>query len=397
MKKIAVITGGLLPMPSVKGGAIETLLQYLIDYNEINEEFQLEIYSIYNEKAETISKKYRNSKFSYININKFVKTIYFNTCRILRKIGCKDPDFQKLYINKVCKEIKNKQYDLILIESDNHFVLPIKQITNTPIILYLHNDKLNSSTKNARIIADNCLSILTVSEYIKDRVLTIDDSYNEKTDFILNGIETEKFSIENKEQIRDQLRKKYKLNEDDFVFLFTGRIEPNKGVLELVKAFNKINNEKAKIIILGGSFFSSNRKTKYVKKIEEEIGNNKNIIVTGYINYNDIPKYHAMSDCMVSPSMWEEPGSLVNLEAFASGLPLISSYSGGTPQYTKNTDSILIKKDEKFIDNLSEAMEHIIEDKQLREKMIKSQLENSKYFSKERYCEEISQYLEGKC
>ena len=100
---------------------------------------------------------------------------------------------------------------------------------------------------------------------------------------------------------------------------------------------------------------------------------------------------------MVSPSMWEEPGSLVNLEAFASGLPLISSYSGGTPQYTKNTDSILIKKDEKFIDNLSEAMEHIIEDKQLREKMIKSQLENSKYFSKERYCEEISQYLEGKC
>ena len=39
MKKIAIITGGILPIPAVKGGAIETLLQYYIDYNEKQKQF----------------------------------------------------------------------------------------------------------------------------------------------------------------------------------------------------------------------------------------------------------------------------------------------------------------------------------------------------------------------
>ena len=109
MKKLAVITGGLLPMPSIKGGAIETLLQYLIDYNETTSNFEFEIYSIYDKNAEKVSKKYVNSKFKYININKFKGKVYFNIFRILRKLGFKDPNFQKLYIRKVCEEIKKLQ------------------------------------------------------------------------------------------------------------------------------------------------------------------------------------------------------------------------------------------------------------------------------------------------
>ena len=41
-------------MPAVKGGAIETLLQYLINYNEVNNDFEYEVYSIYNPDAETL-------------------------------------------------------------------------------------------------------------------------------------------------------------------------------------------------------------------------------------------------------------------------------------------------------------------------------------------------------
>lgn len=307
MKKIAVITGGLLPLPSIKGGAIETLLQYFIDDNENTNKFQLEVYSIYDEQAKNIANKYKNVKFKYIKINEIVSKIHFNILRIFRRLGYKDPNFQKFYISKVTKQIKENEYDLILIESDNHFVLPIKKHTKVPIILYLHNDKLNNETKDSRKIAEACSGILTVSKYIKDRVLTIDKKYDLKTEFILNGIDTEKFNIQNKEEERKKLRNKYNLKEDDFVFLFTGRIEPNKGILELVKAFNKIQNEKAKLMILGGSFYSSNGKTKYTKEVEKEIGNSKKIIVTGYVPHKDIPQYHIASDCMVTPSLWEEP------------------------------------------------------------------------------------------
>lgn len=394
MKKIAVITSGLLPMPAVKGGAIETLLQYLIDENEIKQEFNFDIYSIYDEKALEISKKFKNSNFKYIKINKFFSFCYYNSCRVFRKTKINvDPNFQKLYIDKVCHNLKNNDYDLILIESDNHFVLPIKKVTKTPIILYLHNDKLNNQTKKCHEILNACYQVLTVSDYIKNRVLTVNSSEEKKVISILNGIDTSKFKLNNRPVIRKELREKYNLNQDDFIFLFTGRIEPNKGVLELVKAFNKIKNKKAKLLILGGSFFSSNVKTEYVKKIEKEIDGNENVIVTGYVEYKDIPKYHAMSDCMVSPSQWEEPGSLVNQEAFASGLPLISSYSGGTPEYTKDTSAILIHKGSNFISNLSTQMENLIDDKKLQHEMSESELKVSNYFSKERYCNDLIAYL----
>ena len=248
MKKIAVITSGLLPMPAIRGGAIETLLQYAIDYNEKNQDFLYDIYCIYDNEAQLISKKYQNSTFNYISFNKVISNIYYNFCRVVRKLGCNDPNFQKLYIHNVCKKLKNKEYDLILIESDNHFVLPIKSVTKVPIVLYLHNDKLNGSTKNAKEIFDACYKIITVSDYIKNRVCEISKSESGKVTTILNGIDTNKFNLKNRTEIRENFRKQYGISNDDFVFLFTGRFEPNKGVLELVKAFNQIQNQNCKLL-----------------------------------------------------------------------------------------------------------------------------------------------------
>ena len=96
---------------------------------------------------------------------------------------------------------------------------------------------------------------------------------------------------------------------------------------------------------------------------------------------------------MVSPSQWEEPGSLVNQETFASGIPLISSYSGGTPEYTKDTKAILINRGEKFVLDLSTAMNELMCNQKKCQEMSESQKKVSKYFSKERYCEDLYNYL----
>lgn len=393
MKRVAIITGGTLPLPAIKGGAIETLLQFYIDFNEKKQDFALDIYSIYDSKAMEKSKDYRFSKFKYIKISPVLDKLFFNFFRVIGKLGYHDPNFRYLYIKKVCQLLKNEQYDLILIESDNHFVLPIKNVTESNIVLYLHNDKLNSSVRNHKKIADACVSIQTVSEYIQSQVRTADKTVKEKVEFLLNGIDTEKFLLENKKEIRRELRSQYNISEKDFVFLFTGRLDYEKGILELVKSFKNMNRTNAKLMILGGSFYSSTKKTKFVKMLENEIASNSNIIVTGYINNNDIPKYHAMADCMVVPSQWEEPGSLVNLECFASGLPLISSACGGTPQYTKDTKTILVNRGSNFVKDLSIAMKRVMDDQKLRTEMTKSGLKQSSYFSKERYCDDLNHYL----
>ena len=70
-KKIAIICPAELPVPSVKGGAVETLIDHFLDENEKRGEQALEIivYSVYDINAELESKKYKNVKFKYFKIN----------------------------------------------------------------------------------------------------------------------------------------------------------------------------------------------------------------------------------------------------------------------------------------------------------------------------------------
>lgn len=393
MKKIAIITGGILPFPAVKGGAIETLLQYYIDYNEKQHDFNFDIYSIFDDEAMLKGKEYKFTKFYYIKVSNILNKIFFNFFRVINKLWYHDPNFRYLYIKKVCKLLQHKSYDLILIESDNHFVLPVKKVNNSNMVLYLHNDKLNADVRNNKKTFDACVSIQTVSEYIKKRVLTIDDVSSSKVEVLLNGIDTLSFQRENKKEVRKQLRLKYDIGDNDFVYLFTGRIDFEKGVLELIRAFKKLDRENTRLVILGGSYYSSAKKTRYVKMVEREILNNPNIIITGYIPNKDVAKYHAMSDCMVVPSQWDEPCGLVNLEALASGLPLICSDCGGTSEYTKNTESILIQRGPNFINDLSFAMKKVMDDEDLRKRMSVIGLKQSAYFSKQRYCDDFNSYL----
>ena len=58
MKKICFITQCALPIPTVKGGAVETLVEYLLDENEIDKNLKFTVYSIADKEAKKISKKY---------------------------------------------------------------------------------------------------------------------------------------------------------------------------------------------------------------------------------------------------------------------------------------------------------------------------------------------------
>ncbi len=109
MKKIAFITSGLLPMPAVKDGAIEMLLQNVIDLNEKEQKYYFDIYSIDDKTAELKSKEYKNTKFVYIKVNKFTYKVKQILLKIVRKLKLNnDPNFQSQFIKKVYKEISKK-------------------------------------------------------------------------------------------------------------------------------------------------------------------------------------------------------------------------------------------------------------------------------------------------
>ena len=67
MKRIAIMNNGTLPIPSVLGGAVETLVQLLVDTNEKEKQMQLEILSIDNVNAREKAKEYRYTHFHFVS------------------------------------------------------------------------------------------------------------------------------------------------------------------------------------------------------------------------------------------------------------------------------------------------------------------------------------------
>ena len=74
--KVAIITSGYLPVPASKGGAVENLIQNILDENEKNEKLQIIIYSIEDKDAIKLAEeKYKKSKFIFLKTNSIIKFI----------------------------------------------------------------------------------------------------------------------------------------------------------------------------------------------------------------------------------------------------------------------------------------------------------------------------------
>lgn|SRR3990167_1707448 len=117
-------------------------------------------------------------------------------------------------------------------------------------------------------------------------------------------------------EFKTNLRNKLCIAENDFVFLFIGRLIERKGIKELLDAFSKINNSKAKLLIIGSGELKPD--------IEAAAELNNKIIYTGWLERNEIIKIYFISDVFVLPAHWEPWGLVIN-EAMAAGLPVIVS------------------------------------------------------------------------
>lgn len=126
----------------------------------------------------------------------------------------------------------------------------------------------------------------------------------------------------------DVLRSGMGLNQNDFVIGFCGRLVKDKGIVELVDAFNLLrqrNQEKSlKLMIIG-------RREKWDSIPEKTmlyLQNCSDIIFTGFVPHSEIQKYYALMNVFVLPS-YREGFPTVILEASAMSIPVVVSRSTG--------------------------------------------------------------------
>ena len=185
---------------------------------------------------------------------------------------------------------------------------------------------------------------------------------------------------------------------DDFVLLFSGRINNEKGIEELISAMNIIGRDyPIKLLVLGGSFYGiTDNNNPFISKLREMAEPVKDkIIFTGFIPYKEMPSYLRLTDVAVLPSTWDEPFGLTMAEAQAMGLPIITTRRGGIPEVVSEKNAIMLDTDEHFIENLANAILDLYKHPEKREDMAKASLERSKLFDKETYAKNFFAALEG--
>ncbi len=368
MLRIAMITPGYLPVPAVNGGAVEVLIEYLLQGNEKEKKCFIDCYTVPNDKL----KEYKFEKTSIIQLNikkttqilnKFVNILY-KTFKVKK--------WRTSFSRELIKEMKGKKYDYVVVHNNLMAYRDIYEKTeNKDNLVYVLHNNINEDDVNhvliAQLIGKTAKKVLAVSDYTRKQFNRI--SKVGSAEVFYNCVDVDEYNLDiSKEEIQES-RTKLGVKQDDFVFMFSGRIDVYKGILELVRAFKKIDNEKVKLLVVGKSWFDS-------KKTEDEYTNallkesqdiSEKVIFTGFVNPKDMPKMYKVADCLVVPSIWEEPFGVVALEGMASELPLIVTNSGGLPEVVDDKCAVIVNKDTDIVDNLYRAMEYVLVNEEIRE------------------------------
>ena len=286
-------------------------------------------------------------------------------------------------LNKVGSEAKVRTYSLILTRAITPLTDIISLIKFTfflrkekPLIVHSHTPKAGIVSMLAAFLARVPIRMhtvaglpLTEAKGFKKRVLVFVEKLTYATatnvypnsfglkDYILqnklcsesklkvigsgssNGIDTDYFSIANmNSDILLEIKKSIGIEKNTFVFCFVGRIVKDKGIHELVSAFQMIDQKefKSKLIFVGNY---EQDLDPIDNEILHKIKANKNIIEVGY--QEDVRPYLAISNALVFPSYREGFPNVV-LQAGAMNLPAIVSNINGCNEIITHLENGLI-------------------------------------------------------
>lgn len=258
-----------------------------------------------------------NSKVSY-NIEKYIhEKVYMKTIKLAKKLNVDAIIFygglSKKHFNlknRICPNIKfivdvpiaTDQYIRRVFEND------VKK-TGDDYIKYEQAFTWNSGG-NIRIPERNLLAdgFLVGSTFVM-KSLT-DFSVNEsKIRIVPYGVDTTRFFL-----------KKYLKNIIKIRFLFVGSVNRRKGIHHLFPSFERLDPNRAELIIVGRYDAQDELIKKYM--------NVQNVKFMGFLTQDKVAEIYRESDVFVLPSLGEGL-SQVSIEAMCSGLPIIVSDNAG--------------------------------------------------------------------
>lgn len=227
-------------------------------------------------------------------------------------------------------------------------------IRNLATFIY-NRTLLKQVLKGADIIIATSNSFIHESRYLGD--------FKEKITVIPNGINIEEFEIN---LSKEDCKTKLGLPLNKKIILFLGNIVAYKGPDILIKAFSKINGKIDNVELV---FAGRGEMKGELIKTADDLGIIENIRFTGYVDEKLKPLYYKSADIFCLPSITKaESFGIVNLEAMACGIPIVSTRLGGIPDVVKNKENgLLVNPNDS--ESLADAILFLLKNEDIAQKM----------------------------
>ncbi len=186
------------------------------------------------------------------------------------------------------------------------------------------------------------------------------------------GVDFSRFDLGKKATYRNEIYKKYSIPETDLVFGFVGRINQDKGLNELIEAFQKISsgNSNVHLMLVGNIDKNKQPQEENLRWAQQST----QIIFTGAVN--DVPIYMSAFDVLVHPT-YREGFGMVLQEAAALKVPIITTDIIGPGEFIQRDKTGLLVP-AKDADALREAMLKLLNDSELRKTLAQNCYEYTK-------------------
>ena len=236
--------------------------------------------------------------------------------------------------------------------------------------------------KWTRYSAKKAAKILTISESSKSDIIKEYGVAEDKVEVIYPGIKSETRNPKSETNM-EELRKKFGIK-DKFI-LFVGTLQPRKNIAKLIEAFSKLDSN-LQLVIVGKKGWQYEEILSAPKKFDVE----NRVLFVQDASDEDLPALYKNAEFFILPSLYEGFGLPV-LEAMSNDCPVITSNVSSLPE--AGGDAALYV-DPQNTEDITKKMQKLLDDKDLREELVKKGREQVKKFSWEKTARETLKVLE---
>jgi len=230
----------------------------------------------------------------------------------------------------------------------------------------------NRAIKKSKLII--CISD-HIRQVVKERYPVSDD----RLEVVHLGV-SDAFQDLEKTKCYELVKKQYGIEKP--YFLYSGRWEPRKNIVRIIKAFAQFKQETQsdiQLVFSGERTWSAEEAFKAIRdhKLENEV------VDLGKSPVEELPFLYSGAVALVYPSLWEGFG-LPIVEGMAAGIPVITSNNSSMAEI--GADAALLV-DPESIESIAQAMHDVATEPQLHESLCQKGLERAKQFSWRRTAE----------